>query len=155
MSRILSFDQSSRITGWAFFEDKKLKECGKFALEDSNMGDRLVKFRAKVYELINQYSPDEVVFEDIQEQNNILTFKTLAQVQGVLIELLTSLKMPYSIILASSWKSVLGIKGRARAEQKRNAQQYVINTYNLKVTQDEADSICIGDAYLKSQKCAW
>lgn len=155
MSTLLSFDQASKTTGWACFQDNKLLTYGKFTLDDDDVGIRLTKFRIKVQELINKYHPDEVVFEDIQEQNNIQTFKVLAQVYGVMLELLTSIKMPHSTLLAVQWKSDLKIKGKARAEQKRNAQQYVQNTYNIKATQDESDAICIGTAYLNSRKCAW
>lgn len=155
MSTLLSFDQASKTTGWACFQDNKLLIYGKFTLDDDDVGIRLTKFRTKVQKLINQYRPDEVVFEDIQEQNNIQTFKVLAQVYGVMSELLTSIKMPHSTLLATQWKSALDVKGKARAEQKRNAQQYVMNTYNIKATQDESDAICIGAAYLGSRKCAW
>lgn len=155
MSTLLSFDQASKTTGWACFQDNKLLTYGKFTLDDDDVGVRLTKFRTKVQELINQYQPDEVVFEDIQEQNNIQTFKVLAQVYGVMSELLTSIKMPHSTLLAVQWKSDLKIKGKARAEQKRNAQQYVQNTYSIKATQDESDAICIGTAYLNARKCAW
>jgi hypothetical protein len=41
----------------------------------------------------------------------------------------------------------VGIKGRARVDQKRNAQLWVNNTYNIKATQDECDAICIGAHY--------
>ena len=86
--------------------------------------------------------------EDIQMQgnvaNNVQTFKVLAEVFGVISELLVEMEIPQSAVLASSWKSALGIKGRARAEQKRNAQEWVVNTYGVKPTQDECDSICIG-----------
>jgi hypothetical protein len=50
--------------------------------------------------------------------------------------------------LASSWKSTLGIKGRTRPEQKRNAQEFIQKTYNIKPTQDECDAICIGCHHL-------
>lgn len=155
MSTILAFDQSSHTSGWAVLKDGKLHDYGKFTFDDESVGVRLKKFRLKIEELINTYSPDEVVFEDIQEQNNILTFKVLAQVQGVLMEVLTSLEIPYSTIMAVTWKSTLGIKGKARAEQKRNAQQYITNTYGINVVQDIADAICIGDAYIRRNKCAW
>jgi hypothetical protein len=45
----------------------------------------------------------------------------LAEVFGVLAELCIELDIPQSAVLASVWKSKLGIKGAARAEQKRNA----------------------------------
>lgn len=116
MSKLLSFDQASKTTGYAFFEDNKLIDYGKFTFENENVGVRLKCFRSKVQELIAQYNPDEVIFEDIQEQNNILTFKVLAEVYGVMSELLTSLNISYTVVPAVTWKSALGIKGRARAE---------------------------------------
>ena len=91
---------------------------------------------------------DEVILEDIQMQNNVVnnvqTFKVLAEVFGVLSEMCVALDIPQSAVLASTWKSYLGIKGKARAEQKRNAQAWVVQTYGKKPTQDECDAICIG-----------
>jgi hypothetical protein len=40
----------------------------------------------------------------------------------------------YEIVPSSRWKSKLDIKGKKRAEQKRNAQKYVLDNYNKKVT---------------------
>ncbi len=48
--------------------------------------------------------------------NNVVTYKKLAYVQAVLIQMFDELKLLYEIIASSSWKSTLGIKGRARAE---------------------------------------
>lgn len=155
MKKLLSFDQASKVTGWAYFEDDQLKQYGKFSLDDQDIGIRLKQFRAKVIDLINIYTPDAVAFEDIQEQGNIATFKVLAEVYGVLSELLTELKISHTSIPAVQWRSILGIKGKARAEQKRNAQQYVLAEFGAKATQDEADAACIGAAYLQSRKCAW
>lgn len=156
---ILALDQSSRISGYSIFQDNKLLTYGKFAFDNPDMGKRLTQIRNQIKSLIEQYNPDHVIFEDIQQQNNVAnnvqTFKTLAEVYGVISELLSSLNIPYSTVLASSWKSTLGIKGRTRAEQKQNAQQYIISKYNVKPTQDECDSICIGEHYIKAGKCAW
>lgn len=159
MSNLLALDQSSRITGYAIFIDGKLEHFGKFIVDDDNIDIRLVKIRNKVQELVTQYDITEVVLEDIQQQNNIAnnvqTFKILAEVYGVIVELLTELKIPHISVLSTSWKSTLNIKGRDRQTQKRNAQSYVTQTYNIKATQDESDAICIGDHYLKQNPCAW
>lgn len=109
---------------------------------------RLHHFRTKVKELIEEYNPNTVVFEDIQEQNNIQTFKTLACVYGIMLELLADLQIDYAIMPSVTWKSTLGIKGKKRTEQKKQAQEYVLTHYHAKATQDESDSICIGAAYL-------
>lgn len=151
--RLLALDQASKTTGYAVFIDGKLEEYGKFTFEDVEIGDRLHKIREKVAELIANYGIDFVAFEDIQlqqnVQNNVQTFKILAEVFGVIYELVTSLEIPNTAVLAGTWKSTLGIKGRTRPEQKRNAQEYVQNTYGVKAIQDVCDAICIGTHILK------
>lgn len=148
-TKLLALDQSSRITGYAIFEDGKLLSYGKFTVSDSDIEQRLFKIRNKVKQLIEDNEITEVVIEDIQLQNNVVsnvsTFKILAQVFGVISELLVELNIPQSTVLSTSWKSTLGIKGRTRPEQKRNAQQWVINTYGVSPTQDECDAICLGN----------
>ena len=97
--------------------------------------------------LIEKFDINEVAFEDIQMQtqiNNVSTYKILAEIFGITQELMYELDLPYQVVSSSTWKSKLEIKGKQRAEQKRNAQKWVLDTYGLKVTQDEADSVCIG-----------
>lgn len=159
MSRLLALDQASKVTGWAIFEDDELKSYGKISLDDSNTDTRLVQLRQSIQTLIVDYNIDEVIFEDIQQQNNVAnnvqTFKVLAEVYGVVSELLQENHIPHSTVLASSWKSTLGIKGRTRAEQKKNAQLYVEQNYGVHVIQDIADAICIGTHHIKQNQCAW
>lgn len=156
---VLALDQSSKCSGWSVFEDKKLLAFGHFTFDDEDIGQRLFKIREKVKELISKFKPNHVIFEDIQLQdnigNNVQTFKILAQVYGIVSELLTELKIPYSMVLAGTWKNTLNIKGRTRPEQKKNAQLYVTNKYNINPIQDECDAICIGEHYIKVGKSAW
>lgn len=159
MSRLLALDQASKVTGWAIFEDGELKSYGKISLDDPNTDIRLVQLRQSIQTLVADYNIDEVIFEDIQQQNNVAnnvqTFKVLAEVYGVVSELLQELQIPHSTVLAASWKSTLGIKGRTRAEQKKNAQVYVEQNYGIHVIQDIADAVCIGTHHIKKNKCAW
>lgn len=148
MKTLLALDQSSQTTGWAIFKNDQLFTYGKFTISNQNIGIRLNKIRKKIIELIEDYNVTEIVFEDIyldgQKINNVQTFKVLAEVFGIVWELAEDLKIPNSAVLAGTWKSTLGIKGKTRAEQKRNAQAYVIEHIGEKPTQDEADAICIG-----------
>lgn len=159
MSRLLALDQASKVTGWAIFEDGELKSYGKISLDDPNTDIRLVQLRQGIQTLVADYNIDEVIFEDIQQQNNVAnnvqTFKVLAEVYGVVSELLQEIQIPHSTVLAASWKSTLGIKGRTRAEQKKNAQLYVEQNYGVHVIQDIADAVCIGTHHIKKNKCAW
>jgi hypothetical protein len=96
--------------------------------------------------------------EDIQmdnaKTNNVQTFKILAEVFGVIAELLEEMNIPNSAVLAVSWRSGLGIKGKLRPEQKKNAQIYIENKYGIKPTEDEADAACIGTYYTLKGKAS-
>jgi Holliday junction resolvasome RuvABC endonuclease subunit len=87
---------------------------------------RLNQLRDKIVELIMNFDIDEVAFEDIymdgQRVNNVATFKVLAEVFGVCYELFTDMEIKNTAVLAGTWKSTLGIKGKTRPEQKRAAQ---------------------------------
>ena len=159
MSRLLALDQASKITGYAVFDNGKLESYGKFEYDHPNLDYRLVQIKNAVLDLVTKQQIDEVVYEDIQQQNNVInnvqTFKILAEVYGVIGEALEERKIPHSSVLAATWKSYLGIKGRNRQEQKQNAQVYVIKTYGIKPTQDECDAICIGDYKTQYSKNDW
>lgn len=145
--RILALDQASRTTGYSIFEDGKLIDYGHFTVSDSDLGVRLMKIRDKLIVMLGQ-GFDKVYFEDIQlqddVQNNVETFKTLAEVYGVIYETLTEYKIPHQSVLAVSWKVAVGIDGKKRPEQKKNAQKFVKEYYGVNATEDESDAICIG-----------
>ena len=145
--RLLALDQASRTSGYSIFEDGKLIHHGKFTFTDTDFGVRLFKIRNQVESIIQEYKIDEVIFEDIQLQNNrvnnVETFKKLAEVYGVIDELLTELKLPHDAVISTVWKSALGIKGKDSEAQKAAAAAWAQKTFNVKATQDEYDAICI------------
>ena len=120
---------------------------------------RLMILRNQVKKLIEDEHITEVAIEDIQLQanviNNVETYRTLAEVRGVLEELFQEMNIPYSIVLAGTWKSKLGIRGARRADQKRAAQEYIVNKYNIKPIQDICDAICIGDYIIQNTGFDW
>lgn len=156
MTTILALDQASRTSGWSVFTNGKLEAFGKITASEEDIGERLVYIKNEIKKLLEIYQPDFVLFEDIQLQSNVLnnvqTFKILAEVFGIVEELLTEEEIPHEAVLAGTWKSTLGIKGKNRAEQKKNAQQYVIDTYGVKPTQDECDAIAINAHYHSKNK---
>ena len=154
--KVLALDQSSRVTGYAIFDDNQLVTSGTFVTDDERIGHRLLEIRNRIQSMASTYNIDHLVFEEIQlQQQGVTTYKVLAQVLGICEELATELNIPYAIVPSVTWKSTLGIKGKGRAEQKKNAQAFVINTYGLKVSQDTADAICIGTHFVNSQLSAF
>lgn len=156
--RLLALDQASRTTGYAVFDEQNLIASGTFTLTSDDIGKRLVTYRKKIEQLINEYDIETVAFEDIQMQNqinNVQTFKILAEIFGVTQEYLAEQDYSYKVVSSNTWKSKLDIKGKKREEQKKNAQQYVLEHYGKKVSQDEADSICIGASIIKENNSAF
>ena len=153
--RLLALDQASRTTGYAVFEDDQLIKSGTFTLRSDDIGERLVDYRKHIEKLIIDNDVDEIAFEDIQMQsqvNNVQTFKVLAEIFGVTQEYLAEQEHSYHIVSSNTWKSKLNIKGRTRTEQKKNAQVYVLEHFNKKVSQDESDAICIGASIVLDNK---
>lgn len=145
---ILAFDQATRTSGWSVFRDQELIAHGTFTFTDNNLGLRLWKIRQKVEELYRKYLPDKIVYEDIQLQqgtvNNVVTFKSLAEVFGIIYEYATELGLPNEAILSGTWRKGLGIAGTKREQYKPNTQKWVLDNCGVRVNEDEADAIAIG-----------
>lgn len=146
----INFDQATVTSGYSVFLDKELVAFGKFKHE-GEFFRRLVDQKRHVNSIIQEYKdkyPKEevmVTIEDIQLQQNTGTFKQLAQLQGAVVTgIMEEFELEPQLIHAVSWKSTAQVKGRGRAEQKRNAQFKVEDWFGEKVTQDEADAILIG-----------
>ena len=158
--RILALDQSSRVSGWAVYDENTLEQYGKFDVSKTyELGERLHLIRTMVHKMIQDFNIDKVILEDIymdgQRVNNVQTFKALAEVFGVLFELCVDLDIPVEAVLSGTWKSTLGITGRTRPEQKRAAQAWVSKNYGIKATQDEVDAICIGAHIIRQNVNNW
>lgn len=66
------------------------------------------------------------------------------------MELCNDMDVPFTLMYPSEWRKACNfLKGQdnKRDSQKKIAQQWVMDTYNKKCTQDEADAICIGYGY--------
>ena len=103
-----------------------------FEAPGEDLGDRLEWIRNKIISLIKEYNIDEVVFEDIQLQDmaggkdvGIKTFKILAEVFGVVHELMTELDMDYTIVPPIVWKATFKIAGKGRKVEKGKRIGYV------------------------------
>lgn len=150
--RILALDQATKVSGFAIFDDDKLIRYGKYS--SNSKDDRIVRINEITnwaQQLVLSWEPDEVIIEDIQLQQdgsdyhmNVQVFKTLAQLQGAIINMCYQQKVPISIVLSSVWRSALEVTGRTRADKKKSAQLKIKAIYDVSVTNDEADAICLG-----------
>ena len=143
--RTLVFDQAKHC-GWALFEENELIEYGveKFGDDKTTYENILLPAFQFVGKALTETRAENAVIESIQYQSNMSTYRKLAMLQGVFVYAFLEQDIPYQIIESSKWKSLCGIKGRKRQEQKENAILFVKNKFNIDVTSDEADAICMG-----------
>ena len=151
--RLLALDQASHTTGYSIFEDETPIKISHFNAKGKDIAERLVNIRQTILKLIADNEIDTVAFEDIQLQNNVVqnvkTFKMLAEVFGVVQETLQEIGIEYYIIPPMVWKSTIGIAGKGREREKPLAQKWVMENYNMKCTEDEADAACLGAHVIK------
>lgn len=152
--RVLAFDQATNISGWAVFDDKELVQCGKFQTSQATAAEKIEATRQWIGSMIDMWQPDRVAIEDIQLQQfgakdsdnieGVTTYKTLAHLQGVLINYFYNNNIKYDIIHTATWRSHCGVRGKSRADKKKSAQLIVKEKWDTYVSQDEADAILIG-----------
>ncbi len=147
--RILAFDQASITSGWSVFENNNLINYGCWTSHGNKSTERISQTKAWIASMIEQWKPDQVVFEDIQLQkfengDAVLVYKKLAHLQGVLKNYCYENGIPYLIVPPSTWRNFNNVKGRTRTDQKKNAQIKVQALYGVQATEDESDSILIG-----------
>ena len=155
-NRILALDQATKVSGWSIWEDGQLTEYGHVSFDDENPFIRNNRLTSWLANMIETRDIDMVVIEDIQMQvNNVVTFQRLAQLQGAIIDMLIDWHIDYKILRPTEWRAECNLlKGqdKHRDSQKKIAQQWVLENFGRKCTQDEADAICIGYAAWKQSE---
>lgn len=154
--RTIALDNATHITGWAIFDDNKLVSYGKYTTKSTETPDRILEMGDWLTNLLDKWEPDTIILEDIQQQNNVSTFKVLAKLQGVLEYISKKSGVEYYIVSPATWKSYNKVKGKSRVDQKKSAQLIVTELYGIQATQDESDAILLGkygvDKFLKNNR---
>lgn len=157
--RILALDQATIITGWAIFDNQELIKYGVVTPNEKfDKTTRISILRQWLISIIDAAKPDLILFEDIQLQDfqksfpgqkkqsdniGVTTFKVLAELIGVLQNVAYELQIPHKIIHSGTWRKGVGVTGRSRADKKKSAQLIVKKRYDIQVSEDEADAICL------------
>lgn len=164
----ISLDQSTTACGYAVWENSCLIGHGVYKPSALDSADKRIEEIRKWFSSLLEYCAQKgniklIYFEDIQlqetingskkyfgnSQNNVVTFKTLAHLQGVLANVCLQNGYEYKFITPSSWKSKCGIKSQYRRDQKKETMDFVDKIYNITSKEDEADAICIGKSQLE------
>lgn len=154
--KILALDQATAKTGVAIFENNELKIYNMIDLSKEKDTEQRFKLMCeKLNGIITTVKPSHVIFEATSLQTNPATLILLSQIQGAIIQTCLINNIDYTIYKPSSWRKVIGInggKGIKRPEYKKRALEFVKNIYDIDTKEDIAEAICIGSAYLISNK---
>ena len=160
--RILALDAATGITGYSIYDDGTLVSYGTYkAPMEEETTSRINKMKNWLIKAIQEWKPDFIGIEHIQlqtfganrNQQQVETYRVLANLQGVLLDTIFEIDIPCELVYSSTWRKSCGIsEGNAQRESKKKAaQDKVASWYNLQCTQDEADAICIGKYFVLEQ----
>lgn len=148
--KVLSMDQSTRITGYALFDDGRYIKSGVIDLHKIKETDERSKQMAvEICRLIGDTKPDVTIIEEVQQQSNTSTVIKLARIQGVAIGFCAAHNIDLHILTPSRWRSALGYKQGPkvrREELKQQSLDFVKNNFKLELIEDEAEAVCINEA---------
>ena len=150
--RILSLDLSTKSSGWCVGQDGSLESHGYITASSRDVVKRIIKMRDQLSKIIKNNKIDKIIMEQVRPEYNSHTNKVLMWLQAIIVIAAYEInsKIEYQFIGASTWRAALKIKqgrGVKREALKPQDIQYVQNKYNLQVNDDQADAICIFDAY--------
>ena len=158
---ILALGASTKSTGYAIFDDLKLINYGCLTASSTDVIKRIQKIIKELNEkVLSKYDIEKVIIEEVRPEiangvNNLRTHKVLMWLQAAL-EFLLHEKYPKTkieYVYPSEWRKACGIhtgRGVKRNSLKEADIDFVEQTYNIKVNDDEADAIGIGHAYINN-----
>lgn len=140
-------------TGIAYFCDGEYKTHHLLDFsKNKNMEDRFESMSKGIWEILDKYRPNIIYIEETYMANNAQTMKILTRLQGVVYAWCFNNKCEFNTIKPTSWRKLLNFaqgKNIKRTELKKQSVKYILDNYNLEVTDDEADALCIADAIIK------
>lgn len=151
-TKLVSIDGSTQKTALALFTSGKyihhtLLDFSK----NKNIDSRFTTMAKGIWEFLDTYKPNIVYIEETYTARNPQTTKVLTRLQGVVYAWCMNNECEFNTILPTQWRKYLKFnqKGAKREQLKKQSIKYILENYNLEVTDDEADAICIGDAVIK------
>lgn len=155
--RVVSFDQSTRCSGYAVFEDGKYVASGVIDMNKSQLetDKRSFEMAKEIWKVIKKYNPQALVIENVQQQSSPSTVIVLARLAGMIIGYAEAHNVHVHILLPSQWRKALGYSQGAkvkRQELKKQSIDYVKNNLGLELSEDECEAICEGIAAHKIYK---
>ena len=149
--RVVSFDQSTRCSGYAVFENGQYVESGVIDMNKSKLetDKRSFEMAKELWKIIKKHKPEHLIIENVQQQSNPNTMIVLARLAGMIIGYAEAHNVHVHILLPSQWRKVLGYSQGAKVKRQELKQQsidYVKEHFGLNLLEDECEAIAEGVA---------
>lgn len=150
--KILSLDLSTKSSGWCVGEDGVIKSHGCITASSKDVIQRIIKMRSQLSVIIQKNKIDKIVMEQVRPDFNSHTSKVLMWLQAAIAIAAHQInpKIQFQFIGPSEWRAALKFKqgrGVKRDNLKSQDIQYVKDKYGINVNDDQADAMCLLDAY--------
>ena len=153
--KLIAFDQSTTATGWCVMEMKTARIIESGVVIPNKNDETIDRITYTIKRCLNLVRTNEVAFvfiEGVQVQRNPRVYEVLAKLAGSLEIMLYESGYLVNVVKASEWRKRVGIKGRKRADVKKEAIEMVKELYGLDVSEDEAESVLFARAFAMEQE---
>lgn len=151
--KLVTIDGSTQKTAITLFVNGEYREHTLLDFsKDKDMESRFKSMSKGMWVFLEESRPNIIYIEETYMSRNAQTMKILTRLQGVVYAWCMNNECEFNTILPSQWRKYLKFtqsRGTKRQQLKEQSIKYVLENYNLDVTDDEADAICIGDAVIK------
>lgn len=156
MSKVLSLDTSSKISGYAVFYDGKLIRYSSIDMSHiRNSDERMQSMVSELTTLIEREAPDNVVIEETAVSRNPQTQRMLSMILGAVFCICVYYNFHYYSLRPTQWrKAVRGNNEklpRKRDDLKLWSTNKVKELFGIEDIDDNiADAILLGQAFINN-----
>ena len=153
--KLIAFDQSTTASGYCVMElvTGDIIDSGVIIPKKNDETiDRIIYTIKRCLNLVRTNEVAFVFIEGVQVQRNPRVYEILAKLAGALEVMLYESGYLVNVVKASEWRKRVGIKGRKRADVKKEAIEMVKEIYDLEATEDECEAILMARAFAMEQE---
>ena len=153
LHKMITFDPSTRSTGFAVFENSVLSFSGAIKHSDRNRESRYDYMTYDIDALLDREEPDLVLMESTcKEGKPYMTFSPTIRIQKDIKRWCKRKGIPIILYSPEEWRRPLNIQERNRKLLKERAIEIAKKYTKYTPGDDEAEAVCIGLSYLTDKK---
>ena len=147
MTRLVSIDPSTKASGVATFDYAKLVDYQLFKQNDNDAEIRIHQMGADLLSYLKKQKPDIIYIEHPQGHgSNVKLVAMICELLGIVRAYAIEKKIEYKEVTPSVWRKYCDFNQgkKKRAELKQMSIDYVKQYYDVELSEDECDAVCIG-----------